>query len=189
MVKKKLLIVNNETKYMKDLCDNVEKHAGSKADVEPVHIDEIESKDLEKYDAIILSGSSKRRYDDPKLKYVLEKAKGAVIGICHGHQAMVHHYKGKVEDLGTYQRGYKKIKLKNGEEASVFKNHRYAATDEGELEVIAESVAKNDKDINKKIIEVVKHPKKPHFGIQGHPEKGGHAQEMLYSILDKVYKK
>ena len=186
--KKKVLIVNNGTKYMSELEGKVKKHAGNDADVEKVHIKDVKSKDLATYDAVVLSGSSKRKYDDPNLKYVLENAQGTVIGICHGHQGMVHHYGGTIEDLGNYQRGFKKIKTKEGE-VEVYKNHRYAATKKGNLEVIAESSVKDAKGKKRRIIEAVKHPNKPHYGIQGHPEKGGHAQQMLYQILSGVYQK
>ncbi|MBW2980922.1 hypothetical protein KY360_05895 [Candidatus Woesearchaeota archaeon] len=186
---RKVLIVNNGTQYMKELRGKVSEHAGKAADVETVNIKDVKSKDVSGYDAVVLSGSSKRRYDDPNLGYVLDNAEGAVIGICHGHQAMVNHYGGSVEDMGTYQRGYKTIKTRSGGEAQVFKNHRYAATRAGSLEVLAESDVKDSQGKNRKIIEAVKHPNKPHYGIQGHPEKGGHAEQMLYNILNRVYRK
>jgi len=186
---KKVLIVNNGTQYMEELRGKVSEHAGKAADVEAVNVKDIKSKDVSGYDAIVLSGSSERKYDDPNLKYVLDNAEGTVVGICHGHQAIVNHYGGTVEDLGTYQRGYKSIKTKSGEEAQVFKNHRYAATRAGSLEVLAESNVKDSKGKNRKIVEAVKHASKPHYGIQGHPEKGGHAQEMLYAILNQVYQR
>ncbi|MBW2984172.1 hypothetical protein KY361_03600 [Candidatus Woesearchaeota archaeon] len=185
---KKVLIVNNGTQYMQELHRKISEHAGGKADIDTVHVSDVKSKSLSDYDAVILSGSSKRRYNDPNLKYVLDNSKGAVIGICHGHQAISHYYGGKVEDLGTYQRGYKNIKTKSGE-AKVFKNHRYAVTHPGSLEVLAESSVQDAKGKQRRVIEAVKHPNKPHYGIQGHPEKGGHAQEMLYSILSRIYQK
>lgn len=187
--KKKVLVVNNGTLYMNELEGMVRKHAGEDGKVDKVHIKNVKAKtpeDIAGYDAIILSGGSNIGYDHPNLRYVLDNAKGTVVGVCLGHEAIAHYYGGKIESLGKYQKGMKTIRTREGK-AEIYKHHKLAVTHAGnQLEVLADSYVGTGKN-KKKIIEIAKHKSKPHYGIQGHPEKGGHAQNMLYALLNKVY--
>lgn len=210
--KARILIVNNESTYMRDLEKTVRNHAAGKAETDTVHVKDAKSKiksDDIPYDAVILSGSFKRRYDSPEVQYVIKtidkhnkaidkynednkdnpKEHIKIYGACLGHQALVHYYKGKIVDLGKYQKGQKKIQLKNGREVTTHKHHRLGVTEVSGLEVIAESNVKDVKDNDIRIIEAVKHPTKPYVSSQGHPERKGHAQDMLYDFLSSVYNK
>lgn len=186
--RKKVLVINNGTIYMDKLEGLVKEHAGKDGKVDRVHIKDVKDPKIKiaDYDAIILSGSSNRSYTDPNLKYVLDNAKGTVVGVCHGHQGIAHYYGGKIESLGKYQKGMKTINTKEGK-TEIYKNHKLAVTHAGSLDVLADSYVKDASGKNKRIMEIVKHKSKPHYGIQGHPEKGGYAQKMLYALLNEVY--
>ena len=98
------------TAYMKELEGLVKKHAGEDGKVDKVHIKDVQDPkkvNIADYDAIILSGSSNASYKDSNLKYVLDNAKGTVVGVCHGHQGIAHYYGGTIESLGEYQKGMK----------------------------------------------------------------------------------
>jgi GMP synthase-like glutamine amidotransferase len=188
--RKKVLVVNNGTMYMNELESLVKKHAGEDGKVDRVHIKDVQDPkkvNIADYDAIILSGSSKASYKDPNLKYVLDNAKGTVVGVCRGHQGIAHYYGGTIESLGEYQKGMKEIRTTEGK-TKIYKNHKLAVTDAGSsLDVLADSNVKDASGKDKIIAEIIKHKTKPHYGIQGHPEKSGYAQKMLYALLNEVY--
>jgi len=203
--KARVLIVNNESKYMEGLVKAVGAHSKGKAEIDTVHINDVKSKiDSENvpYDAVILSGSFKRKYDSPEVQYVIKTVdkhndkntdnQVGLYGACLGHQAMVHYHKGKIVDLGKYQKGTKKIQLKEGGEAETHKHHRWGVTGVTKasgLEAIANSTVKNSEGKDIKILEAVRHKTKHYVASQGHAARKGHAQDLLYQFMDDVYKR
>ena len=197
--KPRVLVINNESRYMADLRRTVNNHAKGKAEVDTAHVSEAKSKLKDMPEAVILSGSHKRRYDNPEVQAIIEHidtynkenpdSQVQVYGACLGHQALVHYHGGKIEDLGRYQKGNKEIELKDGRKVKVHKHHRHGVTDAGGLEVIAESTVQDAQGKGVRIVEAVKHKSKPYTASQGHPEREGHAQDMLYDFLNSVYKK
>ena len=199
--KPRVLIVNNESKYMAGLVEAVGKHS-KKTEIDTVNIKDVKSKiDSENvpYDAVILSGSFKRKYDSPEVQYVIKTVdkhndkntdnQVGLYGACLGHQAMVHYHKGTVVDLGKYQKGVKKIQLTDGTEAETHKHHKWGVTEVSGLEAIANSTVKDAKNNDVKIIEATKHPTKPYLSSQGHAAREGHARDLLYQILDYAHKR
>tara|TARA_Y100000310_G_C20595320_1_gene770203 strand:+ start:672 stop:1292 length:621 start_codon:yes stop_codon:yes gene_type:complete len=199
--KKRILIINNESRYIEGLKETVDAHTSGRAEVDTVNIKDVKSKikdDDVPYDGIILGGSHKRKYDDKEVQEIIASIdkhneanpdkQVALYGICLGHQAVAHYHKGKVEDLGKYQKGDRKIQLIDGSEARTHKHHRWGVTEASDLEVIAESTVKDAKDEDVRIIEAAKHPTKPYVTTQGHAAKEGHAQELLHQWLDNIYK-
>ena len=87
--KARILIVDNESKYMRDLKRTVTKHAAGKADTDTVHVKDAKSKIKPgnlPYDMVILSGSFKRKYDSPEVQYVIktvDKHNKACTGFCY----------------------------------------------------------------------------------------------------------
>lgn len=197
-VKKKVLVVNNGTQYMGELHEKVKTHAKERADVDTVNLKDVKNmKNLHEYAAIILSGSTHRGYKNTAHQYVLDNANkdAYILGICHGHQSLAYLHGGKVENLGTYTKGHKEVDIVKDDEVigpkgkvTMYKVHKYGVTDVGsELETIAESTVKDADGKSRKIVEAYKHKSKNIYGIQGHPEKGGHGEEMLYRLLTKAY--
>lgn len=199
MGKKKVLIVNNGTQYMTELKNKVKQYSGKKADVDTVDVKDVKSKEnLSEYDAIVLSGSTHRGHKNTAHKYVLDNANedAYILGVCHGHQSLAYLHGGKIENLGKYQSGHQDIEVKKADEViggkgrmSIFKKHKHAVTDPGSLEAIAESEVIDAQGKKRRIIEAMKHPTKNIYTIQGHPERGGPGEQILYRLLDKAYKK
>ncbi len=199
MEQKKVLVVDNGTKYMQNLTEKINSHAkehskGKKITIDKVDVSKLKSLDnIKDYDAIILSGSTHRGHKNTGHDYILKNAKddAYIVGVCHGHQSIAHIYGGIVEKLDDYEVGNKEITITKDDDVigkkgkmSIYKNHKYAVTElPSELEVIAES-----KVGRKTIIEAFKHKTKNIYGIQGHPEKGGKAEQILYNALNKAYK-
>lgn len=205
---KRVLVVDNGTQYMGALYGKLESHASGKAKVDKVDVKDVRSKkDLSGYDAVILSGSSHRGYNNTTHRHILDNVAddAYVIGVCHGHQSLAHLHGSKIEKLhdNEFQSGYHKIKVtrdneafgKKGDELEVFKKHQYGVTKLGDnLEAIAVGTPKDKQGRNYikggkpvEIIEAFKHRSKNIYGIQGHPEKGGHGEQVLYKLLTQVY--
>jgi len=196
---KKVLIVDNDTQYIGELTSKVEQHSGKKAKVDTVKVSDVKSKkNLSEYDAIILSGSTHRGYRNTAHQYVLDNARddAYILGVCHGHQSLAYLHGGKIENLGKYQSGNQDIEVTKGGEViggkgkiNVFKKHKHVVTDPGSLEAIAESAVTDAQGKKRRIVEAMKHPSRNIYTIQGHPEKGGHGEQILYRLLDKAYGK
>ncbi len=211
----RILIVDNESKYMADLKTTVEAHAEANANgkvkVDKVHVKDAigKLKDEAPYDAVILSGSFKRRYDNEDVQNVIKfvddynKGKNApdkkipdqkidLYGACLGHQALIHyHGKGQAEfvELGKYIKGDKDITLKDKSMVKSHKHHKHAFKSAPNLEIIATSSVEDSGGTSHDIVEAVEHKDMPYSSSQGHASRPGHAQDMLYKMLLKVYQK
>lgn len=192
---KKVLIVNNGTKYVGDLTNRVIDYCDNKAQVDTFHIRDVKSKtNLSEYDVIILSGSKNQSHKGTAHKHIIDRMRddACILGICHGHQSLAYLYGSTVENLGKYQSGYQEIDVKEDNgiigakgKIRIYKKHKYAVTRLGpDLETIAESEVRDAQGNSIKIIEAFKHKSRNIYGIQGHPERGGQGERILYNLLD-----
>lgn len=205
----RILIVDNESKYMADLKTTVEghvkKYSKGGANVDTVLVGDAINKLKENapYDAVILSGSFKRRYDNQEVQDVIKfvddynnsspNKQTELYGVCLGHQALIHYHAGKDLkhiELGKYVKGDKEITLVDGDKKVMsHKHHKHAFDEAPNLEVIANSLVTDAGGTEHKIVEAVKHKSKPYSSSQGHAARKGHAQDMLYDMLNRVYQR
>lgn len=126
-------------------------------------------------DALILSGGAARiEWESLKLGNCVEylkKFSGKILGICLGHQLMAIFYGGKAGPAKVPEYGLAKIKILEKDdlfkgipkkEFFVWESHNDEVKSAPKFKILAES--ENCK------IQAMKHEKKPHYGLQFHPE-------------------
>lgn len=162
MLKKKILIVDNHSKRMKELTRLVAGH-----DVSVCDCDNFTSKKAENFDLIILSGGSHvYSADNTKKAYTAEidfirETMKPVIGICLGCQLIAKAFGGTLEKMKEKSRGILEINFA-GKSYSVFESHKYTIKSLPScINVIAESETGS---------EIIQHESKPIYGFQFHPE-------------------
>lgn len=191
---------------MDNLVGSVKKHGKGKANVSFIDVKDVLGKKPEyfdKYKAVVLSGGGGS--ETKAHKYIMDNVNknATVVGVCRGHQYIAEVFGGKVEHLGNRQKGSKKIEVEKEDslfkyeegdlyddtkQLDVYKDHIQGVTDAGELEVLASSTVDTKKG-KQRIAEVIKHKDREIYGIQAHPEMGGHGTHVLNNILDKMYEK
>ncbi len=149
-------------------------------------------KKIEDADAIILSGGAVRvSFDSLALgnfRDYLEKFSGKILGICAGHQAMAIYYKGRVEAAKVPEYGLAKIKILEEDalfneipkkEFQVWESHNDEVKEAPEFKILASS--ENCR------IQAMKHEKKPHYGLQFHPEVNNteFGSQIIKNFLEK----
>lgn len=181
-----LLIINCGSRAIKEL-KQMTTHLG--ANITMLPIKSLPPKSIKNYDGIIISGSplmwSKYRatYLD-KFAWIKRCAK-PVLGICFGHQAVALLYG------GTISRGSELIKkiyirLQNQDplttgikpRALFMQHHSEYAIPPKNFTIIAESANHYP--------EVIKHPKKPIYGVQFHPELSGKNGEIIFKNFFQI---
>lgn len=125
-------------------------------------------------DALVLSGGAPRvAWESPKLgrcTEYLEKFKGPILGICVGHQLMAAYYGGVAQPAESPEYGMatltvtKKDDLFIGlpDQFTVWESHNDEVKSAKDFIVLAHSQNCH--------ISAMKHVKKPHYGVQFHPE-------------------
>jgi GMP synthase-like glutamine amidotransferase len=173
----KILLVNNNTRHLKDLNRALEGHEVETVFYKPGVDFHWQDKDL-----IVLSGGGgegfeindyfnhgKLWYDD-EMKLVLECQK-PIVGICMGFEVITRAYGSKVEEMSSLIKGYKHLKTtgvgkKSFDRDSLkqYEAHLWHVQDVSskEFEVLAESETG---------IEVIRHKRRPILATQFHPEK------------------
>tara|TARA_B100000315_G_C14593135_1_gene597068 strand:+ start:4235 stop:4966 length:732 start_codon:yes stop_codon:yes gene_type:complete len=194
---------------MENLVDSVKNHGKGGNKVTKLDVKKVLDQKpdyFQQYDAIVFSGGSGN--NNKAHDYIIDNAKPntTIVGVCRGHQYIAEKYGGTVEKLEERQKGKKKVIVSKehdlfkqdgkamyseDKELEMYKDHIQGVTNPGELEVLAYSTVdsknKEHKDGKAKIAEVVKHKTRNIYGIQAHPEMGGHGTHVLNNILDGVY--
>jgi GMP synthase-like glutamine amidotransferase len=130
--------------------------------------------DAHEYDVVILSGSSRFPIHGNEAALAAEidfirTVTIPVIGICFGHELIVHAFGGEIEYLGGSQKGMVEIAVTAphpmfGDRTmfTVYENHQYGARAlPSSLEPLAQA---HD------VVAVLKHKERPIYGFQFHPE-------------------
>lgn len=182
-----ITIVDNESKYTASLLKLL---AHEKPRV--VHYSELDYKKIAKGDTVILTGG----HGDPvlwhKKQYAREAAlikhhKGPVIGICLGHELIAHIYGSHLHFLDgrrkgeVYLRAARKSSVYIPKMVRVYENHNWSVrTLKRPLKALVFSTDG---------VEILKHSRKPIYGLQFHPEESSAAaKQLFFDILEKVRK-
>lgn len=130
--------------------------------------------DVHSYDLIILSGSSRFPVLGNEVALAAEielirRAEVPVIGICFGHELIVHAFGGEIIHLGESQKGITEIEVIAGHPMfgdrtsfAVYENHQYGVrTLPPPLRPLA---------MIGDVVSVLEHRERPVYGFQFHPE-------------------
>lgn len=129
--------------------------------------------DHHRFDLIILSGGSLFGLPSRKFEREAEMVRNShtpIIGICLGHQIIAHAFGGTVTEMPRREKGVADVVVTkphpifaNRHFFHVWESHTYAVSDLGpELEQLAQT---------DHAPAVIKHPTRPIFGFQFHPEQ------------------
>ncbi len=185
----KTLIINNGSKHLLSLQKFFAKSQ------ETITWSEISTTNILFFDLIVLSGSSYlsvlkdfNKLYKTEVELILNSQK-PLIGICFGCELIAYSYGSKLKRLHNKQKGIIKIKPSKssdifqglGDDLSVYEAHRWSIISlSDELEEVAHSSSGT---------EILKHKKRPIYGIQFHPEEfcdqlsGG---EILNNIIKQL---
>ncbi|MEA3355584.1 MAG: gamma-glutamyl-gamma-aminobutyrate hydrolase family protein [Patescibacteria group bacterium] len=165
----KILIINNQTKRLKELKKLLKGNS-----LEIVNVGKIDEIKLKDFDLIILSGSSNRSVFNEQNVYqkelnLIKKTNKPIIGICLGFQLICLAYGARFKKLESKSK--KVINIRVTKVSDIFKDlpnlmvyeaHRYAIE---KLSKELVELARSDDGI-----EVARHREKPIYGFQFHPE-------------------
>lgn len=182
----KLLVVNNHSIHIKELLHKFK-------EVKLVDFENLENKDYNKYDAIILSGGSSLSVVNHEKEYyrelqLIKNYQKPILGICLGFELINFAFGEELKMLKQKEKGIISIKLISKDklfesfpkEFNVYEAHRWVVSENKKLNSLAKS---------KDGIEAVKHPKKKIYGIQFHPEifiEKENIEKILRNFLDII---
>ena len=184
----KLLFVNNRSKFAKNIIAAIKKR---KIPFETATVlrSTLKKIDVREFDCAIMSGGPdtnwkrKSRYNGE----ILEKFKNKpVLGICLGHEFIVEHYGGKIEKLEKKIQGFDQIKIfrKSGLSGDRKTLRAYKAH-QNDTRYLPKTLT-NFASSKLCKIEMVKHKKRQHFGVQFHPEKSGRDGDLIFDNFFKI---
>lgn len=138
--------------------------------------DQVDLEHLFDYDSILLSPGPSLPHESGQLLELLHhlQPQQAVLGICLGHQALVHHCGGKLRQLATPRHGYQTqleilgfdpLFTNIEKQPTVGLYHSWTAEENGwpaTLKILARSLEGD--------IMAIRHRKYPWYGVQFHPE-------------------
>ncbi|MEC8339992.1 MAG: hypothetical protein VXZ40_05175 [Nanoarchaeota archaeon] len=168
---KKICIINNYTKRIDDIKALFEHSV-----VEVIDLDDFSfSKHYKHYDKFVLSGGSKYSLleHEDKFKEVItlvEQSNKPILGISLGFEIIGFTFDEILEKAVGFGSGIRQIKVKNGEDVlmhnvdSIFvaaEAHKWYFSGLKSMDILASS---------QKGIEIARHPQKPIYGLQFHPE-------------------
>lgn len=176
----KILIINNNTNYLKEIKDTFDKF-----NYEIINFEKIKYKDAEKFTHIILTGG-KEKLDFERFKEIIKIIKNSdkpLLGICFGHQLICKFFGTKIKKI-KHRKGNLKIKkiredkiFKDlGDEIKIYENHEYVIKNiPKEMISLAESIDGN---------EIIKHKLKKIYGFQFHPEKTKDGKKLIKNFIN-----
>ncbi len=176
----KILIINNNTNYLKEIKETLDKF-----NYNIISFEKIKYPDIEKFTHIILTGG-KEKLDFEKFKEVIKIIKNSnkpILGICFGHQLICKFFGTDINKI-KYRKGNLKIKkIKEdkifkdlGDEIEIYEDHEYIIKNiPKEMISLAESIDGN---------EVIKHKLKKIYGFQFHPEKTKDGKKLIKNFLN-----
>lgn len=164
-----ILVIDNNTRYLHRIQSMLKRYGCS---FKAVKIKNVKTSQLKAADAVILTGGPSIPDLDKKiLEKEIKLIKGIekpLFGICLGFELICRAYGAEIIQLPEKIRGIMKIRIMRKDDIfmgckkiSVYENHRYCVKKAGRLVVLAAS---------EKGIEAVKHPVRPVYGVQFHPE-------------------
>lgn len=180
----KILVVNNHSKHLQELLSEFKQ-------VEALDFQKIKGNEWKKYSAIILSGGCSLSVVDHEKEYgaelaLIRNAAKPILGVCLGFELINFAFGEKLSRLENPEHGETTIQLL--EEDRLFANlpkkfqafeaHRWIVKKTQFLQPLAKS---------KDGIEAVRHPTKPIYGVQFHPEvlvKKSHAELIFKNFLE-----
>ena len=131
-------------------------------------------------DAVIITGSRRNvSMWEPWMDDVVDLIRSAEVplyGICFGHQIIAHAFGGRIVRAPTDSHFVAEVQGENGRSVFASFAHQEHVVDAGELEVIA-SAAHCD-------IAACRHPSKPIFTVQYHPEAVSEVLDAAYACGD-----
>ena len=177
----KILLINNHTRYLQKILDELSTHDVQVADFAPgVKLDDA-GKDL-----IILSGGGGKGrelkdlhhtgdlwYKD-ELEFIIKTDK-PILGICMGFELIAHAYGSRLVELPRRVTGFRRIQTGQGAYIKQFKHHKWCIPEvsKDHFEVLGRS---------KIGVEMVRHKSRPILAIQFHPEISGGSLELAHLI-------
>jgi len=181
----RILVVENGSKYFSDIIKFLKKRKIIITRVNPLICDHRKINPKE-YEGVILSGGadmfSRERFgfNNKVIKKFKDKP---LLGVCLGHQFLVQSYGGAIYRMDLKSYGMINVTIlrdnrliKGRKRIRVFKGHHNAAAFLPDcMDQLAYST-----DCETEMIE---HKKRPHFGVQFHPEKGGDGHLVLNNFL------
>ncbi len=161
-----------------EFADISSKATTAKPKVMSVHYTKIIPEQFREFEAIISSGST---CDLPLEKYLFKKQLELIktttkpfLGICFGHELLGIAFGGRIRKISILKSDFEEIHIL--EDDPLFKPHR-----KGDYIILPESHHKIVKptpegfkilaETREHHIEIMKHPTKLAYGIQGHPER------------------
>jgi len=181
----KLLIINNQTKYISQLVNCFNDY-----DIEVVSIFNLDSINLDSFDAYILSGSSKYpvKYSldiYSKELSLIKESKKPILGICLGFELICHAFNEELVFHDKRIAGVTEITFNSKDKIfkdlasplKVYESHRWSIPRTEYLKTLATSNTG---------VEIVKHPTKKIYGLQFHPELKLDKQKILIKNFLKL---
>lgn len=176
------------------LIDNLSKHTEkifpmlSEQEIVVKKYNEI-PESTEQYDAIVLSGGSQLpAVHDVFLaeRKLISQTTKPLLGICLGFELLCLEHEGSIQRHDEQFRGMETISVKKNrlfenlpESIEVYQAHRWNINSV-ELEVLSE---------NERCVQAVRDRRKPHWGVQFHPECSGEiGKKILNNFLKQVKK-
>ena len=163
----KILIIDNGTKHLTKLKELIHEHEFIVRSLFEKY------NDADDFDLIILSGGSRLSILDAPEVFtdeisLIRKFQKPIIGICEGCELIAYTYGSELTLIDHKTKGIKRIEmlepniLNLPKILEVYEAHHFAVTKLGtNLEALAKSSTG---------YEIIKHSKKPIFGLQFHPE-------------------
>jgi len=148
---------------------NLEQYVGEFAEVVVGRYDE-----PPEADGYVFSPGPGRPEDSPVMYEILDETDAPVLGVCLGHQAIVDYFGGSVEYADEVVHGKRSAVEHDGtglfegveQRTEVGRYHSLVADDvPDDLEVTARLVSEEEDEVMG-----VRHPERPVFGVQFHPE-------------------
>lgn len=164
-----ILIIDNGSNYLEKLKTLISPNS-------PVvkTYSQINQLDYDQYDLIILSGGHTFPVvgNEHRLSQeitLIQHTTTPILGICFGFELIAHTYGAKMQRMPTNEKAILQISklvddpiFTNIHDLNVFESHRWVVSDPGKILL---PLAKS-----KDGIEIIKHPDKPIYGFQFHPE-------------------
>lgn len=190
-MKKKIALINNNSKVteqnFRKLLDDFDLTVFSTGSIDKF------AADPDKYDLIIISGGSRHGLKTTTesvgyQKEIIEKTTKPIIGICLGYQMLIRSLGGNIFKLPRRREGVLNIRVIKDD--PIFANTR--------LHLVYQSHTWGIMNLNKDFeilavsqdgIEVVRHNKRPIYGMQFHPEiqqKATHGKLLFINAINEL---
>ena len=186
----KILVIDNGTSYLSQL-----EYLLSGQDIQVVRYSEINTVDVKKFDAVILSCGHNFSVvgNEKKIEKELDLVKNSgkpIFGICFGFEIIAYAFGAKLEFMKNKEHGILDIQIVEPDDLflniphfQVFESHRWVVKEPAhDLIILARS---------RDGIEAIKHRTKQIYAVQFHPEmfvKKTHGDKIFYNFLSLIKK-